>query len=77
MKYFGQTDVHGKFFENCLYRYGKDNQYIFEQVWNQNTGYWQPTTTLTGMIIHGECTLEPIDLLKAKEIAPDAFMESV
>lgn len=77
VKYFGQTDVDGNFFPNCLYRYREFDQTIIEEAWNQNLQTWESTDLLTGMIIHGECTLMPVDLLRAKEFSPDAFMVSI
>jgi hypothetical protein len=74
MRFFGQSDVHGEFFSDCLHRYRFENNLIYEETWNSNANFWERTDLLTGMIIHGECTLEEISVLKAKSICPRAFL---
>lgn len=73
VRYFGQTDVQGKLFQNCLYRYRYANNVMYEEVWNLNSGSWEATSLLTGMIIHGECTLEEITANEAMLVSPAAL----
>jgi hypothetical protein len=73
MRYFGQSDIDGNFFKGCLYRYRNSNELIFEEVWNPNLQTWDPTTLLTGMLVHGECTLSEITSVFASQISLSAF----
>jgi hypothetical protein len=73
MRYFGQSDIDGNFFKDCLYRYRNSNELVLEEVWNPNLQIWDPTTLLTGMLVHGECTLSEITSKVASQISLDAF----
>ena len=46
---------------------------MYEEVWNLNSGSWEATSLLTGMIIHGECTLEEITANEAMLVSPAAL----
>jgi hypothetical protein len=72
MRYFGQFDVDGIFFKDCLYRYRNSDELILEEVWNPILRRWETTTLLTGMLIHGECTLSEITSMVASQISQAA-----
>ena len=73
MRYFTQSNVHGTPYPDCLWRYRKTNHILFEERWIPAEKIWQSTTLLTGMIIHGECTLDEISEDFAIALVPEAF----
>ena len=60
MRYFCQADVFNKPFANSLFRYRQEYDLLYEEEWDQSSGIWEPTTTLTRLLTGGDCTLVEI-----------------
>jgi hypothetical protein len=55
-----QPAADNKPFADSLFRYRQEDDLLYEEEWNQSSGIWEPTTTLTRLLTGGDCTLVEI-----------------
>jgi hypothetical protein len=67
IRYFAQTDVDGTIFRLHRLRYEQDG--LYPEVWQVKSQKWVWSTTVIGLWVGGDCTLQEIDMDRAFELA--------
>jgi hypothetical protein len=66
--------VDGTIFRLHRLRYEKDG--LYPEVWQLKSQKWLWSTTVIGLWVGGDCTLEEIDEIKAVEFSPEVVISN-
>jgi hypothetical protein len=73
-QYFAQVDIDGNIF--CLHRLRREKDGLYPEVWQVKNQKWAGSTTVIGLWVGGDCSLEEINAKRAFEFAPEALINN-